>query len=202
MPLSLKRAVLLPGRGEACWYVDPLDGTSNYSAGLPHFCVSLAYVEKNQARLAAIYDPLRDECFSAELGRGAWLNNEPIHVSAQDNLNECVFGTGFTYGKRDTRISNLQNYNLFSTQALAVRRMGSAALDMSYVACGRMHGYWEIEVAAWDIAAAALIVTEAGGVVTNLEGGANYNQPPYALVAAGPAIHPKMIEILRQAREN
>jgi len=190
------------GQGEACWYIDPLDGTSNYTAGLPHFSVSIAFVEKKQVQLAAIYDPLRDECFSAELGKGARLNDQPIHVSPQGNIQECVFGTGFTYGKRDKSLTNLKNYDLFSTRALSVRRLGSAALDMSYVACGRLHGYWVVEVAPWDIAAGSLIVTEAGGVITDLAGGPNYNQPPYSFVAAGPAIHPQMLDILREARES
>ena len=152
------------------WYVDPLDGTTNFAHGYPVFCVSLA-VERLGKRIAGvIYDPTRDEMFSAELGGGARLNDAPIHVSAAANLGECLVGTGFPSQKRHKN-PNIYFYHQLTLRTHGVRRAGSAALDLCNVASGRYDGFWEFNLNPWDTAAGVLIVEEAGGKVTDFSGG-------------------------------
>jgi myo-inositol-1(or 4)-monophosphatase len=188
---------LLNGSGEGRWYLDPLDGTGNFAHGLPMFAVSIAYEEAGQMKFGVILEPLRDEYFCAEAGRGATLNGEPIHVSPTSDLIHSLLVTGFPYDLRDTPRNNLDNFSNFSKLCQGVRRLGSAALDLCYVACGRLDGYWEIRLNAWDVAAGGLIVREAGGVVTNLEGDGTEMQPPYSVLAANPTIHPLMLAVLQ-----
>jgi myo-inositol-1(or 4)-monophosphatase len=153
------------------WYVDPLDGTTNFAHGYPVFCVSLA-VERQGRRVAGvIYDPTRDEMFSAELGGGAWLDDSAIHVSATANLGECLIGTGFPSQKRHKN-PNIYFYHQLTLRTHGVRRAGSAALDLCNVASGRYDGFWEFNLNPWDTAAGVLIVEEAGGKVTDFTGGA------------------------------
>jgi myo-inositol-1(or 4)-monophosphatase len=152
------------------WYVDPLDGTTNFAHGYPVFCVSLG-VEKNGKRVAGvIYDPTRDEMFAAELGAGARLNGEAIHVSAIANLGECLIGTGFPSQKRHKN-PNIYFYHQLTLRTHGVRRAGSAALDLCNVASGRYEGFWEFNLNPWDTAAGVLILEEAGGRVTDFSGG-------------------------------
>ena len=152
------------------WYVDPLDGTTNFAHGYPVFCVSLG-VERLGKRVAAvIYDPTRDEMFSAELGSGARLNGKEIHVSATANLGECLIGTGFPSQKRNKN-PNIYFYHQLTLRTHGVRRAGSAALDLCNVASGRYDGFWEFNLNPWDTAAGVLIVEEAGGKVTDFSGG-------------------------------
>lgn len=152
------------------WYVDPLDGTTNFAHGFPVFCVSLA-VEYRRRRVAgAIYDPTRDEMFVAELGKGAQLNREPIHVAATTRLAECLVGTGFPSKKRHKN-PNIYFYHQLTLRTHGVRRAGSAALDLCNVACGRFDGFWEFNLNPWDTAAGVLMVEEAGGRVTDFSGG-------------------------------
>ncbi len=152
------------------WYVDPLDGTTNFAHSFPVFCVSLA-VEYRERRVAGvIYDPTRDEMFTAELGKGALLNGQPIHVSATSRLAECLVGTGFPSQKRH-KSPNIYFYHQLTLRTHGVRRAGSAALDLCNVACGRFDGFWEFNLNPWDTAAGVLIVEEAGGRVTNFSGG-------------------------------
>ncbi len=192
--LITEEAGILAGQVRCRWYVDPLDGTVNYSHGMPFFCVSVAYAEDGLVRLAAIHDPLRDECFSAERGKGAWLNGAPIHVSASADLAHSLLVTGFPYDMWESEANNLDNFIRFSRRSQAVRRLGSAALDLCYVAAGRLDGYWEIKIKAWDIAAGALIVEEAGGRVTKLDGSSDYMTPPFDILAANPYIHGEMLK--------
>lgn len=186
--------------GQACcmWYIDPLDGTVNYSHGLPFFCVSVAYAEDGQMRLGVVYDPMRDECFSAERGQGAWLNGELMHVSHTPDLAHSLLVTGFPYDMWESEANNLDNFIRFSRRSQAVRRLGSAALDLCYVAAGRLDGYWEIKIKPWDIAAGGLIVAEAGGVVTKLNGSPDYMAPPYDILATNPFVHAEMLKGLQE----
>jgi myo-inositol-1(or 4)-monophosphatase len=151
------------------WIVDPLDGTTNYAHGLPLFCVSIGFEVEGQLVVGAVYAPMQDELFAAELGKGATLNGQPIHVSATVDLRQAMLATGFPYDRTDLPRA-LRSFEAFSWQAQAVRRLGSAALDMCYVACGRIDGYWEHVVMPWDLAAGALIVTEAGGALSGTDG--------------------------------
>jgi myo-inositol-1(or 4)-monophosphatase len=160
------------------WYIDPLDGTTNFAHGFPHFCVSMG-LEHRPAGLAAghdgpivagvIYDPMRDELFAAERGKGAFLNGRPIHVSAVPELGEALVATGFPSRKRHDN-PNIHFYQEFTLRSHGVRRAGSAALDLAYTACGRLDAYWEFNLNPWDTAAGFLLVEEAGGMVTGFDG--------------------------------
>jgi myo-inositol-1(or 4)-monophosphatase len=152
------------------WYVDPLDGTTNFAHGYPVFCVSLGVERKGQRVAGVIYDPTRDEMFSAELGGGAQLNGEAVHVSTTPTLGECLIATGFPSQKRHKN-PNIYFYHQLTLRTHGVRRAGSAALDLCNVASGRFDGFWEFNLNPWDTAAGVLIVQEAGGTVTDLSGG-------------------------------
>ena len=151
------------------WYVDPLDGTTNFAHGYPVFCVSLGLEYKGRVIAAAVYDPTRDELFSAEQGRGAQLNGEAIHASKTAALKECLLATGFPSHKRHKN-PNIYFYHQITLHSHGVRRAGSAALDLCNVASGRFDGFWEFNLNPWDTAAGVLIVEEAGGRVTRFDG--------------------------------
>jgi len=153
------------------WYVDPLDGTTNFAHGYPVFCVSLAVERRGQRIAGVIYDPTRDEMFVAELGGGATLNGKAIHVSTTANLGDCLIGTGFPSQKRHKN-PNIYFYHQITLRTHGVRRAGSAALDLCNVASGRYDGFWEFNLKPWDTAAGVLIVEEAGGKVSDFSGGA------------------------------
>lgn len=152
------------------WYIDPLDGTTNFAHGYPVFCVSLAVERSGQRVAGVIYDPTRDEMFSAELGGGSRLNGAVIRVSSMSNLGECLLGTGFPSQKRHKN-PNIFFYHQLTLRTHGVRRAGSAALDLCNVASGRYEGFWEFNLNPWDTAAGVLIVEEAGGRVTDFSGG-------------------------------
>lgn len=190
---------ILPGSAENCWYVDPLDGTVNYAHGIPIFCVSIAYGIGRDILMGVIYDPMRDECFSAEKGCGAHLNGQPIRVSNATEMIRSLMVTGFPYQLWESSNNNLDNYSRVSRVSQGVRRLGSAALDTAYVACGRFDGYWEVTIKPWDVAAGALIVREAGGAVSNMQGSADFLNPPCSLVAGNAAIHPQLLAKLNAA---
>jgi myo-inositol-1(or 4)-monophosphatase len=156
------------------WYVDPLDGTTNFAHGFPVFCVSMALEYKGRRIAGVIYDPTRDELFAAEQGSGAYLNDQPIRVSQIANLAECLVATGFPSHKRHKN-PNIFFYHQITLRTHGVRRAGSAALDLCCVACGRFDGFWEFNLNPWDTAAGVLIVAEAGGRITDFRGG------PFAL---------------------
>ena len=151
------------------WYVDPLDGTTNFAHSYPVFCVSLGLEYQNQRVAASVYDPTRNEMFTAEKGGGAFLNGEPIRVSSVSNLAECLVATGFPSHKRHKN-PNIFFYHQITLKTHGVRRAGSAALDLCNVACGRFDGFWEFNLNPWDTAAGVLIVEEAGGRVTRFDG--------------------------------
>ncbi len=185
------------GNDESCWFIDPLDGTTNYAHGLPIFSVSIAYKSQGEMRLGVVYDPSRDECFYAERGGGAWLNGTPLHVSDCQELRHALLVTGFPYEIMKQPNDNIENFRRFSFQAQAVRRLGSAALDLCYVAAGRFDGYWELALKPWDVAAGALITQEAGGLITDMEGGNGWLTPPNSLIGANPALHPQILAVLQ-----
>ncbi len=186
------------GGGALTWYVDPLDGTVNYAHGIPIFCVSIACAWEGKTRLAVVYDPMRDEMFTAERGGGATLNGKPLHASQAAELQQSLLVTGFPYNTWTAKINNLEYFGRFARITQGVRRLGSAALDLCYVAAGRFDGYWELSLQPWDVAGGGLIAEEAGARVTNLQGGSEYLAPPQSVLAGAPAIHEKMLEVLRQ----
>jgi myo-inositol-1(or 4)-monophosphatase len=177
------------------WIIDPLDGTTNYAHGLPVFCVSIAFEENGAVMAGVVYDPTRDELFTALKGKGARLNGAPIRVSATPSLDLSLLATGFPYDVRTSRDNNLSHFANFAVRAQAIRRAGAAALDLAYVACGRFDGFWELKLRPWDVAAGALIITEARGAVTDF-----YNTP-YSIysgdiLASNGLIHKEMLEVL------
>jgi len=177
------------------WIIDPLDGTTNFAHTFPMFCISIALETRGVVVLGVVYDPLREEIFLAEKGRGATLNGRPIRVSQTEKLNGSLLVTGFAYDVREDLKNNLDHFGNFSLRAQGVRRTGSAALDLCYVACGRLDGFWEMKLAPWDTAAGFLIATEAGATVTDFKG------QPYTIylkeiVASNGRIHREMVEVL------
>jgi myo-inositol-1(or 4)-monophosphatase len=187
---------LLEGQAEYAWHIDPVDGTVNYAHSIPMFAVSIAYVEHGQVRLGAVYDPMRDECFFAERGKGAWLNGRPIHVSGAETLIECLMVTGFPYDRHNPATNNLGHFARLTELTQGVRRLGSAALDMAYAAAGRVDGFWELVISSWDIAAGTLLVEEAGGVASKFDGSKDYLNPPCSIVAANPVIYSLLMKEL------
>jgi myo-inositol-1(or 4)-monophosphatase len=181
------------------WYIDPLDGTVNYAHHIPIFCVSIGYAANGLPNLAAVYDPMRDELFSAARGQGAHLNGRQLHVSGTTELQKSLLVTGFPYDAWDTDRDNFGNFVRFSKMSLGVRRLGSAALDLCYVAAGRFDGFWELGLSPWDVAAGGLICAEAGGRVTNINGDEDYLSHPQSILAAAPGIHTRMLAELNQA---
>jgi myo-inositol-1(or 4)-monophosphatase len=190
----------LEGDDDHIWYIDPLDGTVNFAHGLPIFSVSLAYAEQGALKLGVVYDPTRAECFSAERGRAAWLNGEPIRVSDAIDLDHSLLVTGFPYDIRTDPDNNLEHYARFALRSQAVRRLGSAALDLCYVAAGRFDGYWELRLKPWDLAAGGLIAQESGCLITGLDGNPNYFAPPRSVVVANPTLHPKILAVLNRPK--
>ncbi len=184
------------GNEDRAWYIDPLDGTVNYVHGLPIYSVSIAYANKGKLTLGVVYDPSRDELFSAEAGAGAWLNGEPIQPARAPDLDHALLVTGFPYDIRTNPKNNLDHYAHFALHSQGVRRLGSAALDLSYVACGRLDGFWELRLNPWDVAAGGLIAQQAGAVVTNLQGSEDFISPPQSILAANPTLHALMLKEL------
>lgn len=184
------------GDCDCAWYIDPLDGTVNYAHGVPYYSVSIAFAEHGQVQLGVIYHPNLDECFSAERGRGARLNGKPIQVSNPVDLDHSLLVTGFPYDVRTTTSNNLENYARFARLSQGVRRLGSAALDCCYIACGRFDGYWEMSVKSYDIAAGSLIAAEAGARVTQVDGSSDLLIYKTSILAAPPHIHARMLELL------
>ena len=182
------------GKSEWKWIIDPLDGTTNYAHGYPCFCVSIALQRAGAIEVAVIYDPTRDELFAAERGQGASLNGRRVRVSRVEHLNSAMLCTGFTYNVRE-RPNFARDFANFTMEAQAVRRDGSAAIDLAYVACGRFDGFWEDGLSAWDIAAGVLLIEEAGGRVTDFTGGALNIFTPKVLASNG-LVHDAMMRVL------
>lgn len=179
------------GAGDFTWYVDPLDGTTNYAHGVPHFCVSVA-VEGPGAAAGVVFDPMRDELFAAARGQGATLNGRPIRVTSAAALKRALLVTGFPYDLEAHPEAPLGLFNRIVTRAQGMRRFGSAALDLCWVAAGRFDGFFEFGLKPWDVAAGALIVEEAGGVVKRIDGG-DFTPLYGDLVGAGAALAPELV---------
>ena len=183
----------------ACWVFDPIDGTTNFAHGLPIFCASLALEIDGVAEVAAVYDPNRRELFTAERGNGAFLNGRPLRVSAAARLIDALLVTGFPYDVH-ARVEEIVGlFGAFVGKARAVRRLGSAAIDLCYVAAGRMDGFWETDLQPWDIAGGGLIVAEAGGCVTNTDGHPFTSRGGHVLATNG-HLHDLMLEVIMSFR--
>jgi myo-inositol-1(or 4)-monophosphatase len=181
------------------WIIDPLDGTTNYSHRFPFFCVSIAVEIRGKVRLGVVFDPIRNELFFAEKGKGAFLNEKPIRVSSVSRLDKGLLVTGFSYDIRTSPANSFSHFTNFSMRAQGVRRTGSAALDLCYVASGRFDGFWELKLHAWDTAAGSLILTEAGGKLTDFSG-KPYSIYDSELLASNGKIHREMIDVLQKIR--
>lgn len=181
---------------EYCWVFDPVDGTTNYAHGLPIFCSACSLERNGEPIVAAIYDPSRRELFTAERGLGAWLNGVPLHVSKAGTLIDSLLCTGFPYSVQNDSGYLLGLFGDFIGRARAVRRLGSAAIDLAYVAAGRFDGFWEVKLNAWDISAGALIIDEAGGQVSTLDG-RPFNSRLGEIVASNGRIHDEMVALIR-----
>jgi myo-inositol-1(or 4)-monophosphatase len=177
--------------------VDPLDGTTNYAHGLPIYGVSIALEHDGALAVGVVYDPSREECFVAERGRGATLDGVPLHVSATPRLAESLLGTSYPNDIRGAPRDNLAEHAALMFRCHSVRSIGSAVLGLAAVAAGRLDGYWEQRLGAWDIAAGALLIREAGGTVTGVSGGPLDLGAP-SIAAAGPRLHPELIQALRE----
>ncbi|MGA2151740.1 MAG: inositol monophosphatase family protein [Geobacteraceae bacterium] len=182
------------------WIIDPLDGTTNYAHGFPWFGISIALEIDGVVRAGVIYHPMMDELFTAVKGEGGFLNGGRIHVSFRAPLKNSLLATGFPYDRSWGNENNFANFEKFQLAARAVRRAGAAALDLAYVAAGRLDGYWECKLKPWDVAAGMLLVEEAGGEVTN-HGGEPYSIYDHRIVASNGLIHEEMVGILKEQVE-
>ena len=188
-------------KSEYRWIIDPLDGTTNFTHGVPIFCVTIGIEHAGEIIAGVIYDPNTNELYTAEKGKGAFLNGKRIYVSKTETLINSLLVTGFPYNVNENPQNVIEHFINFLPKAQGVRRLGSAAIDLAYVACGRFDGYWEVFVHPWDKAAGILLIQEAGGVVTNFENDANdiiYN--PNTLATNG-LIHKKMLDVIQTITE-
>ena len=188
-------------KSDFTWVIDPLDGTTNFLHGFPVFCVSVALAFKNKVIAGAIYDPIRNELFYAEKGMGAFLNGKKISVSNVKKLKKSLLATGFAYDVRKEADNNIDNFARFLKKAQAVRRAGSAAIDLCYVACGRFDGFWERGLHPWDIAAASLMVNEAGGKITGFTG-SKFSIFDKEILASNSKIHSQMTKVFPRRSRN
>ena len=180
------------------WLVDPLDGTNNFAHGFPHFCVSIGLMIAGELQAGVVYDPLRDELFAAQRGAGATLNGYPIHVTSVARLADAFLATGFGYNRRVAADNNTRRLDDFLRRSQGVRRAGSAALDMAYVACGRFDGYWESYLSPWDLAAGVLLAQEAGGRCSDYSGGTAQLHSGREVLVSNGLIHTEMLRVLRE----
>ncbi len=185
----------IEGTSDYLWVIDPIDGTTNFAHGFPHFSVSLGLLKGEEVVLGIVHNPMNQECFVAERGSGAFLNGEKIVVSKQTALQESLLTTGFPYDIATTAENNLKSFELTNKVSQGVRCLGSAALDLCQVAAGRLDGFWERSLHPWDIAAGSLVVTEAGGKVTKCDGQA-FRALGHEVCATNGQIHEELLEIL------
>jgi len=179
------------------WIIDPLDGTTNYTHSFPVFCVSIALEYKGEVIIGVVYDPNLDELFYAEKGKGAFLNGKKISVSKTDKLIKSMLATGFPYNVKENPDNCVEHFVNFLMEAQAIRRLGSAALDLVYVACGRLDGFWEVDLNPWDVAAGKIIIEEAGGMITDFYGN-KFSIYTKGVVASNGLIHQQMLEIIKK----
>jgi myo-inositol-1(or 4)-monophosphatase len=183
------------GESEFQWIIDPLDGTTNFIHGFPQFCVSIALAHKGVLTHAVIYDPTRNELFTASKGAGAFLNDRRIRVSNRVKLNETLIGTGFPFRVFDHADAYLAMFRDFMQKTAGIRRPGAAALDLAYVAAGRLDGFWEIGLSPWDMAGGALLITEAGGLVGDLSGETAFMETGN-IVGGNPKVFAQLLQII------
>ncbi len=181
---------------EEAFIIDPLDGTNNFSSGIPMFSVSIAYQLEGDLKIGVVYDPLHKELFYAEKGKKAYLNESPISVSKKNKLKDSILATGFPYIKERKENSNIPEFSELIMKSRGIRRMGSAALDLCYVACGRFDGFWEKHLKIWDISAGGLIVAEAGGKITNFFE-ESWNHKSDNVIASNGLIHSEIQEVIQ-----
>lgn len=196
--LAEERGMESGGTSHYKWVIDPLDGTTNFAHGFPIYCVSIGLEYRGKMVLGVILDPTRQELFVAVSGQGATRNGERIHVSHTSALDAALLVTGFAYDIRESTHNNLNHFSHFCLRARGVRRTGSAAIDLCYVAAGRFDGFWEMKLHPWDMAAGSLMVTEAGGRMSNFTGGA-FSIDGDEIVANNGLIHDEMLYVLRNA---
>ena len=191
-----EESCMIEGTSGFSWVIDPLDGTVNYAHNFPTFCVSIGIREGETITNGIVFDPNRNELFTAQKGSGAFLNGSPISVSSNGELCKAMLATGFPYDKSiDTKRNNIDYFTKFCLLTRALRRLGSAALDLCYVACGRLYGFWELKLRPWDVCAGALMILEAGGKVTDFLGFEYDIFNPYILATNG-LIHQEMVYVL------
>ncbi len=194
---------LVRGNGESeaeyTWVVDPLDGTTNFAHGVPMFAVSIGVIHSGVPVIGVVYNPVSKELFRAELGQGAFLNEEAISVSSVSSICHSLVGTGFPYDMEDEEDNNVRDFCRVVAEVQDVRRMGVASLDLAYVACGRFDAYWEPGLAPWDVAAGAVLVREAGGMATDYEG-REFILENQQIVASNGIIHTELLRLLRTKR--
>jgi len=196
----LEEAGAVPGAADSdrLWVVDPLDGTTNFLHGLPHFAISIALVERGEIIAGCVYDPAKDEMFTAEKGVGAFLNDRRLRVSARRRLDEALFATGIPFKGLPNHERYLRQLARVMAETSGVRRYGAAALDLAWMAAGRYDGFWEMGLKPWDFAAGVILVREAGGMVTTLEGD-SVTLDSSSLVAANELLHRELDKLLREA---
>jgi len=181
------------------WIIDPLDGTTNFTHGLPVFCISIGIEFNDEIISGVVYDPNNDELFVAEKGRGAFLNGKRIRVSEKSTLNQSLLVTGFPYNITENPDHAIEHFINFLMKAQAVRRMGSAAIDLAYVACGRFDGFWEVALNPWDMAAGAILVTESGGMMSDFSGN-KFSIYQKQLLASNGLIHEEMLKVIKNIK--
>ncbi|MCD4812128.1 inositol monophosphatase [bacterium] len=185
-------------RGRYRWIIDPVDGTTNYAHRFPHFSVSAGIEHQGKMIMGAVYNPMLNEFFYAEKGKGAWLNTKPIRVSKTKIMRQALLATGFPYDLKISTLNNFREFFYFSRHCQAIRRAGSASLDLCDVACGRFDGFWEYKLKPWDVAAAALIIHEAGGRITNLQG-KTLTIYGGTFLASNRILHSDLVQMMRKA---
>ena len=183
------------GDADHLWIIDPLDGTVNYAHGYPCYCVSIGYQRKGKVVAGVVYNPCLDELFVTEKGQGATLNDEPISVSTTTDLKQSLLATGFPYDIGESTENNLDNFQKFITECQAIRRPGSAAMDLCYTAMGRFEGFWEMKLHRWDYAAGWLMIEEAGGQVTRFDG-SPFQMGDRSILTSNGLIHQAMVDVL------
>lgn len=184
---------------EYTWIIDPLDGTNNFACGMPIFCASIALIHNHEVKIGVVYDVMRDELFSAQKNQGAFLNGKRISVNSVDTLQKSLIITGFYYSRGKEMLETLQTIKrFFLKQIMGLRRLGAAALDLCYIACGRAAGFWEFELSPWDFAAGNLLIQEAGGKITGKQGEKVPLTKKSFIVASNSRIHDQMLAVLNQ----
>jgi len=184
---------------EYTWIIDPLDGTTNFIHGFPQYAVSIALQHRGQLTQAVVYDPTRNDLFTASKGRGAFLNDRRLRVSRRTQLRECLVGTGFPFRSLEHLDAYLRIFKRITEETAGIRRPGAAALDLAYVAAGRLDGFWEFGLSPWDMAAGALLILEAGGFIADLDGEGNYLTSGN-VVCGSPKVFPQLLKLIQEAQ--